>query len=76
MDSGISAGYRGRTGNKTGIVFKEWRNWDKKNRLLASVDKALRILHYEPQTDFQTGLENVHAWFEQNWRNIRKSAEF
>ncbi|HYM40681.1 MAG TPA: hypothetical protein VEY12_11180 [Thermoplasmata archaeon] len=64
------------TGNHAGIVFRERRNWDKKNRLLASIDKARRILHYEPHTDFQTGLQNVHAWFERNWRNIQKSAEF
>lgn len=64
------------TRNKAGIVFKERRNWDKKNRLLASIDKARRILHYEPQTDFRTGLKNVHTWFVGNWKNIQKSAEF
>ncbi|HYM39826.1 MAG TPA: NAD-dependent epimerase/dehydratase family protein, partial [Thermoplasmata archaeon] len=64
------------TGNHAGIVFRERRNWDKKNRLLASIDKARRILHYEPRTDFQTGLKNVHGWFEKNWKNIVKSAEF
>ncbi len=63
-------------GNAAGIVFKERRNWDKKNRLLASIDKARRILHYEPKTDFQTGLKNVHAWFQKNWKNIQESAEF
>lgn len=64
------------TDNKAGIVFKERRNWDKKNRLLASIEKARRILHYEPKTDFDTGLKNVHAWFQKNWKNIQKSAEF
>ncbi len=64
------------TGNEAGIVFKERRNWDQKNRLLASVDKARRILRYEPKTDFKTGLKSVHAWFKENWKNIEKSAEF
>ena len=64
------------TRNKAGIVFKERRNWDKKNRLLASIEKARRVLHYEPKMDFKDGLKQVHVWFEKNWTNIQKSAEF
>jgi len=64
------------TRNKAGIVFKERRNWDKKNRLLASIEKARKLLHYEPKMDFKDGLKQVHRWFEKNWDNILKSAEF
>ena len=64
------------TRNKAGIVFKERRNWDKKNRLVASIEKARRVLHYEPKMDFKDGLKRVHRWFEKNWGNIQKSAEF
>ena len=64
------------TGNKAGLVFKERRSWDKKNRLLASIDKARRLLRYEPQTDLEEGLKQVHAWFRTNWENIQRSAEF
>ena len=64
------------TKNDAGIVFKERRNWDKKNRLLASIEKARRILQYEPKTDFKDGLKHVHTWFKTNWDNIQKSAEF
>jgi len=64
------------THNDAGIVFKERRNWDRKTRLLASIEKARRILKYEPKTPFKTGLKQVHLWFEKNWDNIRKSAEF
>jgi nucleoside-diphosphate-sugar epimerase len=64
------------TDNDAGIVFRERRNWDKKNRLLASIEKARRILHYEPKTEFKDGLKHVHAWFEKNWDRIRESAEF
>jgi nucleoside-diphosphate-sugar epimerase len=64
------------TDNEAGIVFRERRNWDRKNRLLASIQKAKRILQYEPRTDFKSGLKNVHSWFRKNWDNIRKSAEF
>ncbi len=66
----------GLTKNQAGIVFKERRNWDKKNRLLASIEKARRILHYEPKKDFKDGLKQVHRWFDKNWDNIQKCAEF
>ncbi len=64
------------TGNDAGIVFKERRNWDKKNRLLASIKKAKKILGYEPMMDFREGLEHVHDWFVENWLNIAESADF
>src|SRR2546427_2176977 len=64
------------TGNESGIVFKERRSWDTKNRLLASIEKARQLLGYEPRTDFRAGLRNVHSWFQKNWDNIQKSAEF
>jgi UDP-glucose 4-epimerase len=64
------------TGNDAGIVFKEKRDWDKKNRLLASIEKARKVLGYEPMMDFREGLRYVHSWFVENWRNIERSADF
>jgi len=64
------------TGNKAGIVFKERRDWDKKNRLLSCIDKAKRLLNYEPKMDFKEGLKKVYQWFQDNWENIERSAEF
>jgi nucleoside-diphosphate-sugar epimerase len=64
------------TKNDAGIVFKERRNWDKKTRLLASIDKARKTLGYQPKTEFKEGLKRVHQWFRKNWENIRKSADF
>jgi UDP-glucose 4-epimerase len=61
------------TGNTSGIVFKEKRDWDQKDRLLASIEKARRILDYEPQMDFKTGLKNTHSWFVENKKNIEIS---
>lgn len=61
------------TGNKAGIEYKERRDWDKKNRLLASIEKAKRILGYNPNMDFKEGLKQVNAWFTQNWTNIDES---
>jgi len=51
------------TDNDAGIVFKERRSWDKKNRLLSSIEKARRVLHYEPKIDFRKGLVYTHQWF-------------
>jgi len=64
------------TGNKAGIVYKERRDWDKAIRRRASIEKARRILGYEPKTDMKTGLRKVHKWFKENWENIEKSVSF
>ncbi len=64
------------TGNEAGVVFAERRDWDKKNKLLASIEKAKRILGYEPNMDFKKGLEHVHDWFKENWQNITDSQAF
>jgi UDP-glucose 4-epimerase len=61
------------TDNKAGIVFAERRDWDKKNRLLASIEKARKILGYNPSMDFKEGLKQVNTWFTENWDNIRAS---
>jgi nucleoside-diphosphate-sugar epimerase len=58
------------TGNNAGVTFKERRDWDKKNRLLASIEKAKRVLGYQPNTDFKEGLKRVHSWFSENQANI------
>ncbi len=64
------------TGNEAGIRYIERRDWDVKHRLLSSVEKANRLLGYEPRTGFEEGLKKVHTWFTENWKNIEGSAEF
>ncbi|MCX6653528.1 MAG: NAD-dependent epimerase/dehydratase family protein [Candidatus Bathyarchaeota archaeon] len=64
------------TTNPGGIVFKERRDWDKKSRLLSNIEKARRMIHYEPKIDFRKGLELNHRWFKENWDNICKSVDF
>jgi nucleoside-diphosphate-sugar epimerase len=61
------------TGSKAGLVFKERRAWDKKTRLLASINKAKEILHYEPEMQFKDGLKHIYEWFNKNWDNIQAS---
>ncbi|MCQ5374263.1 MAG: NAD-dependent epimerase/dehydratase family protein [Candidatus Methanomethylicia archaeon] len=64
------------TGNRAGVVFKQRRDWDKAIRRRASMEKAKRILGYEPKTDIKTGLKKVYEWFKENWKNIEKSTKF
>jgi UDP-glucose 4-epimerase len=61
------------TDNKSGVIYAERRDWDKKNRLLASIEKAKKILGYSPIMDFKEGLRKVNAWFIENWQNIQAS---
>jgi len=58
------------TGNTAGIVFKPRRNWDHTSRRWASIDKAQRVLSYEPQTALSKGLANTVQWFRENWSQI------
>jgi len=64
------------TGNKAGLLYTDRRKWDTKSRLLASVDRARKLLGYETKTNFKTGLLNTIRWFEENWESIQNDAEF
>ncbi len=64
------------TGNDSGITYIERRDWDVKTKLLSSIEKAKKLLDYEPQIKFEDGLEKVHEWFVENLENINNSAEF
>ena len=64
------------TGNKAGVVYVERRDWDAKHRLLSSIDKARKLLDYEPQIEFEAGLKKVHEWIGENREKIERSAEF
>lgn len=64
------------TGNKAGIRRVERRVWDTKKRLLASIDRARDLLGYNPQMEFDLGLQKTVAWFKTNWSQIQKDAEF
>ena len=44
--------------------------------LLSSIEKAKRLLGYEPQMEFEDGLKKVREWFLENWENIDERVEF
>jgi len=62
--------------NPAGVHFVEKRKWDTKSRLCASIEKAQKILGYEPETTFEEGLERTFDWFKENIDKIEESARF
>jgi nucleoside-diphosphate-sugar epimerase len=64
------------TGNKAGIIFKPRRDWDKAIRRRASIEKARKILGYEPKTDMKTGLRKVYEWIKENMDKIEACVRF
>jgi UDP-glucose 4-epimerase len=59
--------------NSSGLIFTERRDWDKKTRLLASIEKARKILNYNPNMNFKEGLKIVYSWFNENRENIKRA---
>jgi len=64
------------TGNKAGVIYTERRDWDAKHRLLSSIDKARKLLDYNPQTDFEDGIKKVHKWLVENREIMKRDAKF
>ena len=64
------------TGNSAGIIFKPRRDWDKAVRRRASIEKAKKILGYEPKTDIKTGLKKTYEWILENRDRIERIASF
>jgi nucleoside-diphosphate-sugar epimerase len=64
------------TGNKADLIFRERRRWDTKPRLLASIDKARKLIGYEPVVDFEEGFQTNIEWFKDNWDKIEAVADF
>jgi len=63
-------------GNPAGIVFKPRRDWDRSTRRRASIEKARKILGYEPKVEFKEGLKRTIQWFKENWNNIERFSRF
>jgi UDP-glucose 4-epimerase len=64
------------TGNRAGVVFRPRRDWDKAARRRASIEKAKRILGYEPRTDMKTGLMRVYEWIKENRDKLEVCVRF
>jgi UDP-glucose 4-epimerase len=64
------------TASQMQMIFKPRRKWDTKPRLLASIEKAQKLIDYNPIGNFRDGFANNIDWFNDNWAMIEKLADF
>ena len=64
------------TSNETPINFRPTRKWDTKKRLLASIEKANKLIDYRPVGNFEAGFRENHLWLKANWEKINELADF
>jgi nucleoside-diphosphate-sugar epimerase len=64
------------TKNQAEIRFLPRRNWDAKPRMLASNEKARKMLQFNPNQNFEECLLLAIEWFDDNWDKILESADF
>ena len=63
------------TDNKAETIYLPQRDWDKSDRRSASIDKARRIIRFEPKMKFREGLENVYKWLVDHKSLIEESLQ-
>jgi len=64
------------TGNPSGVKFIPRRDWDKITRRRASIDKARKVLGYEPKMRLKDGINKVYDWIVENRDRIEECARF
>jgi UDP-glucose 4-epimerase len=64
------------TGNPAGIKYIPLRDWDQITRRRASIEKARRVLGYEPKMKFEDGVRTVYDWVKENRDRIETCARF
>ena len=64
------------TGNHNGIDFVARRDWDKITRRRASIEKARKVLGYEPGIKIKEGIKKTLDWIIGNRDKIEASARF
>ena len=64
------------TGNPGGITYIPLRDWDQITKRRASIEKAHRVLGYEPKMKFEDGVRTVYDWMKENRDKIEASARF
>jgi len=58
-----------KTGERTAISFDEWREGDQKV-YVSDIARARTELDWEPQVDFETGIERFVEWFDGDGRTV------
>jgi len=64
------------TGNHSGVEFIARRDWDKITRRRASIEKARKVLGYEPRMKIKDGIKRAYDWIVENRDRIEVSARF
>jgi UDP-glucose 4-epimerase len=64
------------TENEAGIVMRPRRDWDKVVKRRASIEKAKKILGYEPKTEIKQGIKKTVDWILENKDRIEASVSF
>ena len=64
------------TGNTSGIEFIARRDWDQITRRRASIEKARKVLGYEPQVKMKDGIRRTYDWIMENKDKIEACARF
>jgi len=62
--------------SNNGVKFVQRRDWDKIIRRRASIEKARKMLGYEPKIGIKEGIKKTVDWFLQNRDKIKASARF
>ena len=64
------------TGNRNRVEFVARRDWDKITHRRASIEKARKVLGYEPKTKMKEGIKRTYSWIVENRDKIEASARF
>ena len=64
------------TGNDKGVEFVARRDWDKITRRRASIEKASKVLGYEPKMKMKDGIRRMYDWIVENHEEIETTARF
>lgn len=64
------------TGNNNGVKLVARREWDKITRRRASIEKAKKVLGYEPRIEISDGIRKVYDWIVENRDRIEASVRF
>jgi len=62
------------TGNHGGVEFIARRDWDRIIQRRASIDKARKVLGYEPKTQIKGGIKKTYDWILENQDKIEAFA--
>jgi UDP-glucose 4-epimerase len=64
------------TGNPRGVKLVARRDWDKITKRRASIQKANKVLGYQPKVKIKDGIKKVHEWVTANHDRIEECARF